>query len=115
MRIAREEVFGPILAIIGFDDEDEAIRIANDNAYGLASAVWTSDIGRMIRVCKALHAGTVWGNTYRTYSLTMPVGGRKRSGVGREFGIEAINDFLETKSVMISTAKAAVSSSFIPR
>ena len=115
MRIAREEVFGPILSIIGFEDEGEAVRIANDTNYGLASAVWTSDLGRMLRVCKALHAGTVWGNTYRTYSLTMPVGGRKLSGVGREFGVEAIDDFLETKSVMISTAKAVPTSSFVPR
>lgn len=115
MRIAQEEVFGPILSIIGFDDEAEAIRIGNDIAYGLSAGVWTADIGRMVRVCKALRAGTVWGNTYRTYSFTMPFGGMKRSGLGRENGIEAIDEFLETKSVMISTAEHAPASSFIPR
>ena len=115
MRIAREEVFGPILSIIGFEDEDEAIRLANDTNYGLAAAVWTSDIGRLIRVCRALQSGVVWGNTYRTYSLTMPVGGRKLSGIGREFGIEAVGEFLETKSVMISTARASPTASFVPR
>lgn len=113
MRIAREEVFGPILTIIGFDDEAEAIRLANDTPYGLAAGVWTKDIGRMIRMCKAIDAGTVWGNTYRTYSVMMPFGGRKRSGLGKEWGLEGIEEFLDTKSVMISTADIAPS--FVPR
>lgn len=116
MRIAQEEVFGPILSIIGFDTEDEAVEIGNDIAYGLAAGVWTKDIGRMVRVAKALRVGTVWGNTYRTYSYTMPFGGMKKSGLGRENGIEAIGEFLETKSIMISTAlPGAPTSNFVPR
>ena len=115
MQIAQEEVFGPVLSIIGFEDEADAIRIANDVAYGLAAGIWTRDIGRMVRVARALEVGTVWGNTYRTYSYTLPFGGRKRSGLGRENGIEAIHEFLETKSVMISTASAAPANNFVPR
>ncbi len=115
MRIAQEEVFGPVLAIIGFEDEAEAIKIGNETAYGLNAAVWTSDIGRMLRMSKALEVGTFWGNTYRTYSFTMPFGGMKRSGVGRENGIEAINEFLETKSVMISMSAIRPTNNFIPR
>lgn len=115
MRIAQEEVFGPVLAIIGFEDEAEAIKVGNDTAYGLNAAVWTSDIGRMMRMSKALHVGTFWGNTYRTYSFLMPFGGMKRSGVGRENGIEAIGEFLETKSVMISMGTNRPTNNFIPR
>lgn len=115
MRIAQEEVFGPVLAVIGFDTEDDAIRIANDIQYGLAAGIWTKDIGRLIRVAKAVEVGTVWGNTYRTYSFMMPFGGRKKSGLGRENGIEAIHEFLETKSVMISTAAAVPGNNFVPR
>lgn len=115
MRIAQEEVFGPILSVIGFENEAEAIRIGNETAYGLAAGIWTRDIGRMLRVSKALDVGTVWGNTYRTYSLVMPLGGMKRSGLGRENGVEAIHEFLETKSVMISTAESSPSNNFIPR
>lgn len=113
MRIAQEEVFGPILSIIAFEDEAEAIAIANDIAFGLAAGVWTKDLGRIVRVSKALDVGTVWGNTYRTYSYLMPFGGRKRSGLGKEWGLEGINDFLETKSVMISTG--SIAASFVPR
>lgn len=104
MRIAQEEVFGPVLSIIGFDTEEEAIHIANDINFGLAAGIWTKDMGRMIRMVKAIDAGTVWGNTYRTYSFMMPFGGRKRSGLGKEWGIEGMEEFLDTKSVMISTA-----------
>lgn len=115
MRIAREEVFGPVLSIIGFDDEAEAIRIANDTIYGLAAGVWTQDIGRAVRMSSALKAGTVWVNTYRAVSYMMPFGGMKRSGIGRESGIEAVNEYLETKSVWISTAKHAPANPFILR
>lgn len=113
MRIAQEEVFGPILSIIGFDTEDDAVRIANDINFGLAAGVWTKDLGRMVRMVKAIDAGTIWGNTYRTYSFMMPFGGRKRSGLGKEWGIEGIEEFLDTKSVMISTAD--VMPGFVPR
>lgn len=115
MRIAREEVFGPVLSIIGFADEDEAVSIANDTPYGLSAGVWTRDIGRMFRMSKALHVGTVWANTYRTYSYMVPFGGMKQSGIGREMGIEAVDEFLETKSLMISIADASPSNNFIPR
>jgi (Z)-2-((N-methylformamido)methylene)-5-hydroxybutyrolactone dehydrogenase len=115
MRIAREEVFGPVLAVIGFEDESDAIRIANDTDYGLAAGIWTADIGRMIRVAKALEVGTVWGNMYRTYSITLPFGGRKKSGLGRESGIESVHEFLETKSLMLATGAAKPANNFLPR
>jgi (Z)-2-((N-methylformamido)methylene)-5-hydroxybutyrolactone dehydrogenase len=101
MRIAREEVFGPVLAIIPFDTEDEAFQIANDTPYGLAAGVWTSDIGRALRASDRLQAGTVWVNTYRVGGTSTPFGGYKRSGMGREGGIEAIKEWVNTKTVWI--------------
>lgn len=103
MRIAQEEVFGPVLSVIKFKDEEEAINIANDIRFGLGSGVWTSDIGRAIRMSEKIQAGTVWVNTYRAVSYMSPFGGYKDSGVGRESGIEAIYQYLQTKSVWINT------------
>ncbi len=104
MRIAQEEVFGPVLSIIRFDSDDEAIDIANDIDYGLAAGIWTQSINRAIKVSNALRAGTIWVNTYRAVSFLSPFGGYKQSGFGRENGIEAIREYLQTKSVWISTA-----------
>jgi (Z)-2-((N-methylformamido)methylene)-5-hydroxybutyrolactone dehydrogenase len=104
MRIAREEVFGPVLSVIRFRDEEEAVAIANDSPYGLAAGVWTTSIKRAIRTSERLQAGTVWVNTYRAVSYLSPFGGYKRSGLGRENGQEAIDGYLHTKSVWISTA-----------
>lgn len=104
MRIAQEEVFGPVLSIIRFKDEADAVRIANDIIFGLGAGVWTESIARAVRMSKALKAGTVWINTYRVVSYMSPFGGYKQSGLGRENGMEAIKEFLQTKSVWISTA-----------
>lgn len=112
MRIAREEVFGPVLSVIPFEDEEDAIRIANDSLYGLAAGVWTADIGRAVRMSDQIQAGTVWVNTYRAVSFTSPFGGYKNSGVGRESGQESIKEFLQTKSVWIST-EANTSNPFV--
>ena len=101
MRIAREEVFGPVLCVIPFDSEEDAYAIANDTSYGLAAGVWTSDIGRALRASERLQAGTVWVNTYRIGGMSTPFGGYKRSGLGREGGVEAIKEWLQTKTVWI--------------
>lgn len=103
MRIANEEVFGPVLSIIPFEDEDEAVEIANNTIYGLAAGVWTRSIRRAITMSERLEAGTVWVNTYRAVSYMSPFGGFKRSGIGRESGVTAINEYLQTKSVWIDT------------
>ncbi len=103
MRIAQEEVFGPVLCIIPFKDEADAIRIGNDILYGLAGAVWTRSLHRALYVTERLKAGTVWVNNYRATSFTTPFGGYKRSGIGRESGSDAIHEYLDTKSVWIST------------
>ena len=115
MRIAKEEVFGPVLSIIGFEDEAEAIRLANDTIYGLAAGVWTKDMGCAIRMSSALKAGTVWINTYRMIGYMMPFGGMKHSGIGRESGMESIREFLETKSVWLSYSNATPANPFVMR
>ena len=104
MRIAQEEVFGPVLAVIPFKDDDEAIAIGNDVVYGLAAGVWTQNIRRALTMAEKLQAGTVWINTYRAVSYLSPFGGYKRSGLGRESGQEMIKEYLQVKSVWISTA-----------
>jgi aldehyde dehydrogenase (NAD+) len=103
MRIAQEEVFGPVLAVIPFEDEADAIRIGNDSRYGLAAAVWTRDLHRAMLMTERLKAGTVWVNNYRATSFTSPFGGYKESGIGRESGIDAIKEYLHTKCVWISS------------
>ena len=104
MRIAQEEVFGPVLAVIPFEDEDEAIAIGNDVVYGLAAGVWTQNMRRALMMAEKLQAGTVWVNTYRAISYLSPFGGYKRSGLGRESGQDMIKEYLQVKSVWISTA-----------
>ncbi len=103
MRIAQEEVFGPVLAVIPFTDEADAIRIGNDVVYGLAAGVWTKSLHRAMLMADKLKAGTVWVNNYRATSFTSPFGGYKDSGIGRESGVEAMKEFLTTKCVWIST------------
>jgi aldehyde dehydrogenase (NAD+) len=104
MRIAQEEVFGPVLSVIPFKDEEEAVAIGNDIVFGLAAGVWTQDIRRAVTMADRLQAGTVWVNTYRAVSYMSPFGGYKRSGLGRENGQDAIREYLQTKSVWISTS-----------
>jgi aldehyde dehydrogenase (NAD+) len=114
MRIAQEEVFGPVLSVIPFEDEEEAIAIGNDVVFGLAAGVWTQSMRRAFRMAEQLQAGTVWINTYRAVSYLSPFGGYKRSGLGRESGQEMIQEYLQTKSVWISLA-SEVPNPFIMR
>ena len=114
MRIAQEEVFGPVLSVIKFKDEEEALAIANDVRFGLGSGVWTSDIGRAIRMSERIQAGTVWINTYRAVSYLSPFGGYKDSGLGRENGMDAMREYLQVKSVWINTG-AVTGNPFVMR
>ena len=114
MRIAQEEIFGPVLSVIPFKDEDQAVRVANDVRFGLGAGVWTRDIGRAIRMSERIQSGTVWVNTYRAVSYMSPFGGYKDSGLGRENGSHAIYEYLQTKSVWVNTG-AATANPFVMR
>jgi acyl-CoA reductase-like NAD-dependent aldehyde dehydrogenase len=102
MRIAQEEIFGPVVTVIPVDDVEDAIRIGNDTIYGLASAVWTSDVSKAHRVARGIKAGTVWVNTYGLYDPSVSFGGYKQSGFGRDLGVHSMEAFTETKSVWVS-------------
>jgi aldehyde dehydrogenase (NAD+) len=115
MRIAQEEVFGPVLSVIKFETDDEAVEIANDTRYGLAAGLWTSSLDRAINLPKRLKAGTVWVNAYRVVSYLAPFGGFKESGIGRENGIDAIYEYLEQKSVFINPKQGGAPNPFVLR
>jgi len=107
MQIAREEVFGPVLCVIPFKSETEALEIANDTPYGLAAGIWTQDLSRVMRLSKALQVGQLWVNTYRSLAVQAPFGGVKESGFGREKGLEALDEYLTSKNVMIDYSNDA--------
>ena len=101
-RVAQEEIFGPVLAVIPFDTEEEAIALANDSEYGLAAGVQTQNLGRAHRVANAMEAGMVWINTWGQFDSALPFGGYKASGIGREMGIEAMESYTQNKSIYAS-------------
>lgn len=105
MRVSQEEIFGPVAAVVKFEDDDDAIRIANGTVYSLAAGVWTADVTRAHRFTRALKAGTVWVNTYGPTDIRLPWGGARDSGLGREHGDMAIDNFTEPKAVWINTGR----------
>ena len=115
MRVVREEIFGPVAAIMPFDTEEEVVRLANDTEYGLAAGVWTSNLSRAHRMAARLEAGTIWVNTYRAMSPMSPRQGFKNSGVGVEHGTETIKEYTKLKSVWINTSEEPVADPFIMR
>lgn len=115
MRVVREEIFGPVAAIMPFDTEEEVLQMANDTQYGLAAGVWTQNLARAHRMGRRLEAGTVWVNTYRAMSPMSPRQGFKSSGVGIEHGIESMNEYTRLKSVWINTDEGPVADPFVMR
>jgi acyl-CoA reductase-like NAD-dependent aldehyde dehydrogenase len=102
MRIAQEEIFGPVLSVIKFKDEEEVIRMANESDYGLAGAVWTRDINCALRVARAINTGRMWVNTYSALPVHTPFGGYKKSGIGRENHKIVLDHFCQVKSIVLS-------------
>ncbi len=103
MRVAQEEIFGPVLCVIPFDNEEDVIEMANDSEYGLAGAVWTQDINRALRIAKAIKTGRMWINTYHELPAHAPFGGYKKSGLGRETHKMMLDAYTEVKNIYIST------------
>jgi len=101
MKVAREEIFGPVLSVLTFDDEEEAVRMANDSDYGLGASVWTSDLARAHRLSRQINSGSVWINTYCMIFLQGIFGGHKRSGIGIEFGLNGIKEYTQLKTICI--------------
>jgi aldehyde dehydrogenase (NAD+) len=106
MRVAQEEIFGPVACILKFKDEDEVIRMANDNAYGLGGAVWTRDLNRAIRVSRGIETGRMWVNTYNQIPEGSPFGGYKESGIGRETHKVILEHYTQMKNIMINLSEA---------
>ncbi len=115
MPIARDELFGPVLSVIRFSDEEEALSIANDSPFGLAAGLWTRDLNRAHRMADELEAGVVWINTYRSLTYSSPFGGRKLSGHGRELGREGLLEFTQTKSIWVETSEEPMGDPFVLR
>ena len=115
MRVTREEIFGPVAAIMPFDTEDEVLGLANDTEYGLAAGIWTQNLARAHRMARRLEAGTIWVNTYRAMSPMSPRQGFKNSGVGIEHGLESMHEYTRLKSVWINTDEGPVADPFVMR
>jgi aldehyde dehydrogenase (NAD+) len=110
MKVAQEEIFGPVLSVIPWHDVDELAELANDVPYGLAAGIWSSDTSKALKLAERLEVGTVWINTYGMFDVAVPFGGRKQSGFGRELGEEALEPYLQSKSVWLDLDAAVPSS-----
>ncbi|GAA3331363.1 hypothetical protein GCM10020331_087680 [Ectobacillus funiculus] len=115
IRIAQEEIFGPVLTVIPFETEEEVIGLANNTNYGLAAGIWTNNLARAHQVAKAVRAGIVWVNTYRSISPIASIGGSHWSGYGREGGFESIHEYTQSKVVWMNTSSEPMPDPFVMR